>query len=514
MGLAKTIANIVGAAAGAAQGGGGGLPASIPYDPSLVLGNIVTYEKLAALVALAEAGAPAARAEDDLNDAILALRSLDLTINELMGLGIPIDADMTKTRADTAAAVKAKALALAKARVAALAVVSEKRRALTGVSYNIESPIDYNRTQIKRMPLAADSMKMNSQYFSYDQNEQSASNTLAAISAFVSESTEFLGDSYSQQATGAVQTQIAQQRQNHDVAGTLIITATCTHKDAAVLAPFYLDVDKAIRVWNALAAPGDKFDPTRPGDMFKILAQEGTAAEKQLMILSGAAYGSSFIGMVHVLRDEKTTSTQVMTSVAASLQGNFEAGCFFANESGSFGVESQFASDAKRLMSMQKIASHVTMVTVGAIPSIRSNEVKLGVKEFAEFDPAAMMGKLATLANATGAAQNSVQASADAARNGQRMMAIRASEIKSVMSSLGEIQDGANKMLDINSLMTSFEDYVNKALAGQAGVPITYYLKPITASELAQMWVAKYFPGKFITSAGDDSTPVEPKKGG
>ncbi|MCB9567075.1 MAG: hypothetical protein H6710_07685 [Myxococcales bacterium] len=521
MGFGSTIAKILGAPAGGGGGGGGpggassgGLPASIPYDPSLVLGNVVTYEKLQALVNLANAQAPASGAQDDLNDAVLALRSLDMTMSELMGLGIAIDQEILDQRKANAEKVKERAIALAKARVASIDAVTKARRALTGISYNIESPVDFNRTQIKKLPLAADSLKMNAQYFSFDKNEQTAANTVAAISAFVSQSTEFLGDTYSSEATAAVQTQINQQRQDHDIAGTLIITASCTHKDAAMLAPFYLDVDKAIRVWNALSGPEDKFSPTSLASMSKILALQGTDKEKQIMILSGAAYGSSFIGMVHVLRNESTTTSQTMVSVAASLQENFEVGCFFANETGSFGIESQFATDAKRMLSMQQISSHVTMVTVGAIPSIKSNEVKLAVKEFADFDPAAMMGKLANLANATASAQKSVQESAAASRNGSQMMAIRGAEIKSVLTSVGEIQDGANKMLDINSMMTSFEDYVNKALAGQAGVPITYYMKPITASELAQMWVAKYFPGKYVTSAGDDSTPVEPNHGG
>ena len=77
------------------------------------------------------------------------------------------------------------------------------------------------------------------------------------------------------------------------------------------------------------------------------------------------------------------------------------------------------------------------------------------------------------------------------------------------MTGLKDAQTEDNKILDINSLMTAFEDYVDKAIAGDIGVPITYYLKPITASQLAQMWVAKYFPGKYLTAAGDDTAPEE-----
>jgi hypothetical protein len=59
-------------------------------------------------------------------------------------------------------------------------------------------------------------------------------------------------------------------------------------------------------------------------------------------------------------------------------------------------------------------------------------------------------------------------------------------------------------MLDINSLMTAFTDFVSKA-STNVGVPINYYLKPITANQLAQMWISKYIPGEYVTSAGDDT---------
>ena len=122
MGFGSTIAKILGAPAGGGGGGGGpggassgGLPASIPYDPSLVLGNVVTYEKLQALVNLANAQAPASGAQDDLNDAVLALRSLDMTMSELMGLGIAIDQEILDQRKANAEKVKERAIALAKA---------------------------------------------------------------------------------------------------------------------------------------------------------------------------------------------------------------------------------------------------------------------------------------------------------------------------------------------------------------------------------------------------------------
>ena len=73
------------------------------------------------------------------------------------------------------------------------------------------------------------------------------------------------------------------------------------------------------------------------------------------------------------------------------------------------------------------------------------------------------------------------------------------------MSSLGAYDDKNNKVIDTNSLMTALEDYVKKAIAGDAGVPINFFLKPITADELAEAYLAKYYPMEFVgeESGGD-----------
>ncbi len=198
-----------------------------------------------------------------------------------------------------------------------------------------------------------------------------------------------------------------------------------------------------------------------------------------------------------------------MASVAASMQEQFEIGRWFASEEGGFGVNSSFSKDVKDMLSTQNITSHISIISLGCIPSIKSNQVQLGVKTFANFDPDTMMGNLATLANATSTDKGSVDASAEAARTGANMMAIQGSTIESVMLGLDKIDDGANSMLDVNSLMTAFEDYVEKAMNGEAGIPINFFLKPITRSQLAKMWVSKYYPGDFLEISGDDS-----KKGG
>ena len=73
------------------------------------------------------------------------------------------------------------------------------------------------------------------------------------------------------------------------------------------------------------------------------------------------------------------------------------------------------------------------------------------MEKFATFDPQSSLTALATVQNATNAEQNSVLGAAEAARTGQQMIALKSGDIKAALSALAEIDDGNNKILDINS---------------------------------------------------------------
>lgn len=65
---------------------------SIPYDPSLALGDIADEDILKNLEATAKAAAVVDAAQDELNALILTKRSLNMTLEELTGLAVePIE---------------------------------------------------------------------------------------------------------------------------------------------------------------------------------------------------------------------------------------------------------------------------------------------------------------------------------------------------------------------------------------------------------------------------------------
>ncbi len=474
------------------------MPTTIPYSPSLALGNLVDKAILDNLVKISKLQAPVDAAEDEMNSYISMKRSFDMTIQELLDMNI----DVTELMKQSEAAgnnIKTAAIAYANAKVKAEADIREAKKSHL-VNSSPESPIDYNKTQIKKMPLSADSLKMNVQYFSNDGTVQKGKTQATTVKSFVSEQVSFFGDEFAGQVSGAAAQQVNSQYSNHNIAGTLVVAVTCTHKDAVLLAPFILDVDKAIRVWNKI----------HTDDLIKTNSMANMAgandSKNSLTLLSGATYGSCFIGMVHVLNTTTTTASEAMYSVASSIQGQFAVSGWFANESGGFGVDESFSNDAKNLLSAQNISSHCTLTTMGSIPSIKSNNVKMAVQQFSDFDGAAAMGKLAALQTATAGDKSTVDSAANQARAGSQMLAMENSKVTAVLSGLAAIDDGQNKMIDINSMMDALDDYIQKALEGNIGVPINYYLKPITKSELAEMWVAKYFPNKYLTvTSGDDS---------
>jgi hypothetical protein len=492
------------------------MPSTIPYDPSLTLGSIVPPEKLDNIIKIAEIQAPADAAEAELNSYITLKRSIDMTIQEMINMGVTVeevqdiinDSDAVKKQVLQAAGKYAKAKLYAEKQIAPL------KGKIIAVSKEIESPIDYNRSILKQMPLSADSLQMNVQYFSYDENKETSRSHAATVAAFVSASLTDLGQKMSAQAAASAGTQVNSQHTNHSIAGTLVICITCTHKTAQVFAPFILDVDKAVRAWNKLF-PSDMIKTNDAAAIGKIEEKMETADEKSFSMLSGATYGSSFVGMVHILNTTRTTSSQEMESIAASLQATLDLGAWVEEGTGGFGVDSSFSQSAKDLLSIQNIQSHCSAVTMGIIPSIKSNQVKMGVQQFVDIDPANDMKKLAQLQGVTAAEKNTISKAADAARTGQQMVTLETAKIEAVLSGLSLIDDGQNKIIDTNSMMIAMEDYIDKCIKGgnNVGVPINYFLKPITQAMIAQAWLAKYHPNKFNQAgSADDSndTPATP----
>jgi hypothetical protein len=498
------------------------MASTIPYHPSLVLGNIVSKQKIEILKQIADLQSGIDAALEDMNEKIALKMSIDSAMQEMVSLDIDTTTISDASWFNNSAIDEAKQALTSSTkkyiteRIKRETEIAKLKTQLSGViDAELESPVDYNKTIVKKdMPLSFDSLKLDARYFSFDEVGQDVDNEMRSLKSFISASTSFLGTKRSAEITNSAQNQVSEQREHHDIKGTLVFAAGCTHENALLLAPFILDVDKGIRSWNQYHKD-KKIKINDLSSMVAISAEEGTDEEETMEILSGATCGSSFVGMVHVLRVSTTESRQAMVAAAAGMQGQMEVGGWFAQASGGFGVDGSFASDVKQLLSQQEINSHVSLITMGMVPDIKSSEVTIAVKQFANYDPAEMMGKLAALQNATASEKDTVGSQAQKARDGATLAKLESTKIQSLVSGLAQVDDGRNQMLDINSLMSAFSSYIEGVRGGKiSGVPLNYYLKPITRAQLAQMWVAKYYPEKgYLAISGDDSGKPKSKSG-
>jgi hypothetical protein len=480
------------------------MPASIPYDPSLTLMSVVNEAALLNVEAISKLQSPVDAAQDALNSLISSKRSLTMTKTELKNLGVGTD-DLDTELQKLNQAVEKAAGDYAKAKMAAEPQIMELRKKIHSVHKQIESPIDYLRSEIKTMPLAADTMNMDVQYFSFDSNSQNSAAYSAQIASYVSGAvSSVFGAKQSMKIGTAASRQVSRQVSSHSIEGTLVLSVSCTHKNASVVAPFVLHIDKAIKVWNHLF-PGKKLDPTSGSSMMKCAMNESQENSEKFSIISGTTFGSSFIGMVHVLNSTNTSASETMEAAAMSMQRTMDVGAWFGKLDGKVGVDSKFAGDVKNLLSQQNVQSHVTVLTMGVIPSMVASGVSLAVEKFANFDPKSNMEAVAAIQNATSAEQSSVQSMAEASRTSGQASEMQGKTIEASLSALASIDDGKNKILDVNSMMTALDDYLKKAAEGNSGVPINYYLKDIDQKMLAQMWAAKYYPGQFMSIKYDDS---------
>ncbi|KAF5973228.1 hypothetical protein FBULB1_8423 [Fusarium bulbicola] len=233
----------------------------------------------------------------------------------------------------------------------------------------------------------------------------------AQIASYVSGAvSSVFGAKQSMRIGNAASRQVSRQFSSHSIEGTLVLSVSCPHKNSSTVAPFLLHVDKAIKVWNHVF-PRSKLDPTNGSSMMNCAMNESQEDKEKFSIIQ-----ASLMDLASLQREE--------------------------------------------LLSRQNIQSHVTVLSMGVIPSVVAHDVTTAASKFNEFDPSSNMANVATMQNAISSDQYSVQSMAEASRTtGQ------ASEI----------------------------------------IPINYYLKDIDQEMPAQMWASSYYPGEFMAIKYDNT---------
>lgn len=486
------------------------MAASIPFDhPSLVLGHVVNTDLLALLEKIASLQAKTDAAFERMNSFIAMRRGLSMTINELVGLGVDVGELRTKIT-DLNQQVGDAARDYMAVRIANDTGVQKLREEVASIENvaGLESPLDFTGANVERLPLASDSIKIDVQYFSYGSNDESNATAISSIENVIRETTAPLGP-IARDVPKAAAAQVHQQLRNHSLAGTLVITASATHRSSAMLLPLKLDVDKAVEVWNSLySAAGDGINTSDLPAMIQISeAPEGAAGASNLTLLTGANYGSSFIGMVHMVNTEMTDAGLAAGDEEA-VQKQMRLGGWVKAATGGFGVDETVLDNVRKLLSTQNVSTHANLIVLGAVPSLASTHLRTGVASLLDEQRRAAP----VVQEPSYDSRHTASTMADSSLKGGQQMAMKSGLMQSVIQGLGTIDHGSNKVVDVNTLMNAFDNYITQVSDVESvGIPISFFFKKISKRRVARLWLDKYFAlakAKGDPAAGKNPPPA------
>lgn len=458
------------------------MPISIPYNhPSLVLGNIADTKVMEKITQMRHVQSQTDAAQEKLNSLMQMKRSMTMTLNELKGMEVNVEAMQQKLiamDADISAAAE-EYLTVFLQNEEKLCKLKQELRNTTDEGEVPESPIDFAASQLVEKPFYAESMKLDSQYFSMSSSGESE--MVANLEKFVRDSAGGNSEELAQTASA----QMSSQAKNHKLYGTLVIVANCTHRTIGVFDPLVIDPDKAVRAWNKLHKGGNQID------LFgKESSSEGGTDNEPLTLITGAAYGSSFVGMVHLLQTEDAQIKDI-DGLQKQLEEKLQIGGWLSSVSGGLGVDPALMNEVKSFLSSQSVSTHISVVSMGMIPTLKSNTLQSGIGKLTEVSPDTLSHALRRESEGSTVGSESE----DSARRARHLEA-QDRRAKRIIQAMADVDREQSKVMDLNSLMVALDNYIQGAnsLKELHGVPISFYTRNLTRSEIIDLWRKKHYP--------------------
>ena len=483
---------------------------SIPYDPSLALGMVIQPDKIQQLVEIAEAQQPINLSRDKVNALLRQKLSLDMLIQELSTLKVPEDqvnkvaeeiTQLTEAIGDAAIELSENVIS-AESAIAKLKAEQGQKQ----ISSAVQSPVDFAASKLQSMPISSDSMSLDVQYFRNQENKDSNQQHSSKVASFVAGSIgDYFGNSFAAKAGAQANKSTTKAQSSHDLLGTLVFVVNCTHKQAQIFSPLVLDVETAIDSYISAKGDWPGGDPESAKNMSIIAKTRATQKdyEEGLPILAGATYGSSFVGFVHFTKTETTLDSQEADSAAMQASAKIERNLFLGKAMGEIGVSAEAAQSARDLMSTSNIQSHASVITMGIIPSIKSNNVQSTVLALKD-DPKERMSALAAMQGATNSGIQTMASAANNARDEATVEKMETDYVSAAIQGAAEIDKQDNQVINLNSLMVALDDYISRVNGAEGGVPINFYIKYIPTRTIAIAWLNQFDPSKLQEIRGID----------
>mmetsp|Transcript_25330 Transcript_25330/g.38410 ORF Transcript_25330/g.38410 Transcript_25330/m.38410 type:complete len:508 (-) Transcript_25330:271-1794(-) len=494
---------------------------SIPADPSMVLGQIVSLEKLENLKELAKILAPESFARDKLNALLLANYNLKALLMELTNLEVDeatlksVEAKMKELKKKTGDA--AIDLAAKSIKCQEDAAAFREKSGSSMIESAPESPYDMATLQVEGKPVAMDSINFDVQFFRIEEDSTGHSTKVAK---FVSQSLEGNGNSgtgsdpSAKDVSGKAEKATSEQTKNHKLEGTLVIVCTCTHKMANFVKGS-MDAARAVEAWNQLF-PDSHFRT----DPISLLKYANSKDEKAFNVLTGATYGSSFVGLAHFLEEvgdpNKTKGGDggdgdgggVGETMAKVLQEEATKELMLQEVSGKFGVSDEFTSTTRNMVNRSTISAHCSLICMGAVPDISPSTVQTFAMSQAGSSTTEVMTKLNAI-NQGGKDPGGAGQEGAGAQLGQQFIEMEKAQMQASIDAMkGSDTPATIKVLDLDSLLTCFTNYLNivsgkdGASTTGGGAPINFYTRRIDKKAVAKAYITQFYPNGFLNPSG------------
>lgn len=456
---------------------------SLPYDhPALVLGHIVPPTLLSLLDKIRSIQSRTDAALERMHSLMSMRRSLTMTLSEMMSMGIDVTALEERIEELNQAIAQAASDYIGKRLANDAAIQAERDRILDiDLSDLSESPLDFSQVAVQRYPLASDSLQIDIQYFKHHGTEAPEGAVRARVEQMVRENTAGQPKQASElsKKAGAL---VAQQQDSHDLVGTLVITANAMHRNVAMLEPVKLDLRKAIDAWNAsFGSAALRLNPADPPSMLKLASQtRGDAVDKSLTLLTGVAYGSSFVGMIHLVRNKMSPSGLSDADISAMVE-RLRVGTVINGESGGIGTEKTVLDEVRQMISDQGFTAHVSVIVNGALTTPTSKNMDKVVEKTINVRPHSPMG---------GVFPMSRDMFPQAARAEKMHASREAEKVSGLVSTLGAMDKASDSGIDLGTLFTAFDNYLTGITQeNSVGAPVGFYVKRINAAQIALEWL-------------------------
>lgn len=480
---------------------------SLPYDSSLVLGQLIDEARLATLIDLGKKQTGVNAAFDAYNANLQLKLSLQMSLRELVELGVNVPDSLQKQMDDIDKTIGDSLVDYVTKKIAYdTSVVANAQSQTTTPTTEPTSPIDFSKSKLTNMPISSDSFNIDVQYFRVESTQQGSETHATKIASYVAGQLSIgKGFSISSDVKDNTQKQVNQQFQNHNILGTLVIVAKATHKSAALFSPLVYDLGNLQSAWNTLSGEGVDL-PANQGKWAQQMMGKTQGSTKEITLLTGVTYGSSFVGFIHYTQDETTQNSQETEASHLAAEAAAKVAYWEISFAGGAGFSDDQSSDIKNLLSTAQISTHMSCMTMGLIPSIKSQTINQALKAFTTFSPDDTMKQMGILMDDTA---GSVPKGAEAignARRGGTLTELENKKTQSVLSAIGEVDKSQNQVIDMNSMMIALDDYVQITRGATSGVPVNFYTTKIGQNDVIEEWFNQNNPGFMdcIKQGGED----------